>query len=967
MSGGGGRRLSWGMVALVGLIGFFYVWTLVSAKRAWRWGEPQQDFYNQLVDGFLDGQLNLKVEVAPELLRVKDPYDPAQRPPGAGLHDATFYQGKYYIYFGVVPAVVLLLPFTVVTGMDLPLPAAVGVFVFVGFLLSVAAWSDVKRRYFPAAGATIRLACGLALGLASLGPVLLRRPTIYEVAIASAYCFAMGALWCAGRALHAARRRAMWVAGASLCLGLAVGSRPSYVLAAPLAMGPLAWWWWRHGRAKQSSDGVRRSGWLMVLAGAGPLALCGLLLGLYNYLRFGSVSEFGVRYILSGVYESRMTHFSTSYLGFNLQNYFLTVPTWSEWFPFIRPRPWPAGPAGIVPGDGYFGVLTTLPLTWFALVAPAALWWRRKNAAEAPLRVWLASVLCVAVGAAMLLMGFYASATRYQVDFVPALILAGCVGLAATDAMLAKCDRRWLRRMGRCGLVGVALYSAFFGLILSVQSNDEFRGRNYAHYRDVARWFNRLPAWIDRVAVGRQRPLDLAVQFSPGAANGETTVFSTGREATLGRVFIRRSGERRMQLGFEQANGAVRLSRWFESAPTQPHRLRIDFDPFYPFPEHPDYPRWASGSAVAPERRLRIEWDGEGMIDDRISSLMTAPDGAAGREQGAPNSGGSGAVASALVTVRKIRTAEMDAELRDRDCVRLRLRLSSLGASGEPPLVRLGSDGGGLALFVKEAGEHAIQLACRSETRLLWESAPIAVDRAVVHEVVFRLRGLGAEQKSSAGEEWRLECGWNGVIVASTRLPEKTGREGFVRVAKKTSVEVARGAAVAGTIYSREQFANGQDPLLASHGPVRLRVEFPLGRAGQREPLIISGATGRGDFLCVEYMGDTQVRFTFESWGGARVQSAPVSIDFRQPHDVRVRFGGLIQGPEAGPLAVAKESRITVELDGNVVWKEPVDFYAAETDEIYFGSNPIGGTACAPRFTGQLLEVERLREPERER
>lgn len=37
----------------------------------------------------------MKVEVPAALLALKNPYDPAERPPGLGLHDASYYQGKY--------------------------------------------------------------------------------------------------------------------------------------------------------------------------------------------------------------------------------------------------------------------------------------------------------------------------------------------------------------------------------------------------------------------------------------------------------------------------------------------------------------------------------------------------------------------------------------------------------------------------------------------------------------------------------------------------------------------------------------------------------------------------------------------------------------------------------------------------------------------------------------------------------
>src|ERR1051325_11968572 len=86
------------------------VWMGANDATGWKNSYPldqhQPDYYNLLVDGFLDGHLHLKVETnaAGEL-----PY----------LMDASRYGGHYYLYFGAVPAVLLMVPFSCLTGYDL--------------------------------------------------------------------------------------------------------------------------------------------------------------------------------------------------------------------------------------------------------------------------------------------------------------------------------------------------------------------------------------------------------------------------------------------------------------------------------------------------------------------------------------------------------------------------------------------------------------------------------------------------------------------------------------------------------------------------------------------------------------------------------------------------------------------------------------------------------------------------------
>ena len=295
--------------ALLG-VGWFYLWTVRSNDDPWRFGREQRDYYNLLIDGWLDGQLHMKIEPPAALLALPDPYDPWRRPPGLALHDASLYRGRYYLYFGAGPAVTLMLPFRVLTGTDLPLAAAVLIFIGGGFLAGVALLLAIRRRYFPETGAAAAALCVLTLGLAGLGPVLLRRSHMWELPIAAGHCFAMLALGCVWRALHArsVRRRAGWFAVVGLSLALAIASRPTYLVATVLLLLPPLIHLWRN---------ERRVPWREALTAAIPLAVIGALMALHNHARFGDPLQFGQAYQLSSDYEGRIQHFSPRHIGFN--------------------------------------------------------------------------------------------------------------------------------------------------------------------------------------------------------------------------------------------------------------------------------------------------------------------------------------------------------------------------------------------------------------------------------------------------------------------------------------------------------------------------------------------------------------------------------------------------------------------------------------------------------------------------
>ena len=83
------------------------------------------DYMNQyelLTESFLEGHLYIDYDdIDPKLIALDNPYDPESREAAdVSLHwDHAFYNGHYYMYFGVVPVFLLFLPYRLLTGMSL--------------------------------------------------------------------------------------------------------------------------------------------------------------------------------------------------------------------------------------------------------------------------------------------------------------------------------------------------------------------------------------------------------------------------------------------------------------------------------------------------------------------------------------------------------------------------------------------------------------------------------------------------------------------------------------------------------------------------------------------------------------------------------------------------------------------------------------------------------------------------------
>src|SRR5580704_13238715 len=65
-------------------------------------------YYQMLTEAFLSGRTYLSLEPDPRLKALADPWAGAQGVPRA--HDATYYNGKYYLYFGMGPVLSLMAP-----------------------------------------------------------------------------------------------------------------------------------------------------------------------------------------------------------------------------------------------------------------------------------------------------------------------------------------------------------------------------------------------------------------------------------------------------------------------------------------------------------------------------------------------------------------------------------------------------------------------------------------------------------------------------------------------------------------------------------------------------------------------------------------------------------------------------------------------------------------------------------------
>jgi len=577
----GGFRF--GVALLAAAVIGFYFWSLHCVTRL-SVRETAGDYYALQVHGWRKGQLAMDVTPHPDL-RVEYPNRIVQHAPF--LLDASYYQGRYYLYFGPAPALVLLLPYHLLTGWDIPEALAAGIFAAVGFLLSIAWLRLVVRACFPRTGLAAQLTLVAGLGLANIVAAMLVRPLFYELAIASGYAFSQGCLLAVALAVLRPEEALRWLAVASLSAGLAAASRPNLLVGGavllPLTVAGL---WWRGDRSP------RRLIRLLLAAGL-PAALCGAGLLAYNYARFDRAFEFGLNLQLGS--NPGGFGFTAANLWHNLRLYYFNPPVLDWYFPFVGPGaepPRPPGYYGIEEMPGQFPLL--LAGAAAAVIGLARLAGRSEHDGRVTL---LAAGAASAFAANFLLVASSGVRTaRYMVDFQPALLLVIALGLLAGLASA----RRGLRLVARAGLAGLLL-AAGFGVFVSFQIGAAFRTRDPAVYAQVEAAANRIAAAAQRLLAAPAGGQRWTVTFPAAPTERREPLLVAGNASAYDALYVEYLGPGRARLLFEHPPHGIFPGPEFAYPPGGTAELELHLGTTYPPVGHP----WYGTRPVAEQYRLR--------------------------------------------------------------------------------------------------------------------------------------------------------------------------------------------------------------------------------------------------------------------------------------------------------------------------------------------------------------------------
>ena len=957
------------LTLVVGAVSVLLAWTVLGKWEFPSLGPDYDDHYNLLVHGFRKGSLAMDVPVPEALTRIANPWDPANRPAGLRVpSDVSYYNGHFYLYFGVVPAVTLMWPFRAITGVDLPAAYALIAFCTGAFWVLAWLWLRLLRDHFPAAGAVTRCGGVLVLGLAGGLQLLARRASFWEMPIAAGQFYLAASLAATYLALRAARPAA-WLAAAGLCLGLAVGSRPTLAVAGGGLACLVAALGWRDYPAA-GWRGVRRRAVSAALMAGVPLAIVMAGLLAYNHARFGRFTEFGLNYQLTSRYEARAVHFSTAFVRFNWEMYFWRMPRWDRYFPFVRQAVTPPQPTNYYTCEYVFGALTLSPILWLALLLPTWLrpeWRRRPEASSTGLLAFVAALAAVAVATTAVLLCFNTAVARYTADFLPWWLLLGLLGCATAEWWLR--DRRGWRGLAR-GLAGVVmLVTAGLAFLASAQLHGVLRYRNPGAFIALARVFNTPVAWWEARQGVAWGPVEMDVIFPEDPPAVREPLVVAGVAELEGQALIvnyLRPGFIRLEFETPDHLGP-RLGDEIPVEAGHVYHLRYEAGSLYPPAGHPLSARWTPLEAAWHTHWLRVELDGRAVFDGyQIPWEVSPADVRIGRDI---REGREPRFNGILRNVRRTGLPRPLTDTRGGGDITLQLgfptgdlpadsplRVPELEQGRAQPLVTAGRPGRAdlVALQLDGAGRN-FTLRYESWGSGMFASPPVAMPAGRAGTFRIRLGSLLELPEHSPLDVLRdtLVVWVDGRPVWWRRLPAPIGAHPPLTVAGNPIGSNAATRVFRGRIDTWDRLPAPAGWKTGPFAGLDLRL---LDRGTGPEPLLATGVAGAANTLALEWLPEGRARLVYDHWGYGVYQSPEFAWEPGGEHALDIAWPAFAQLDAAKNPAI-QHGRLSVRLDGRELWTQEVPFYVADSATVVVGKNTAGSSVAGPALSSIVVDL----------
>lgn len=324
------------MLKVIWILGVVLLCTLpMGICPMWNGENPgHRNQYELMAESLLKGHLYLNVEVSEELKKLDNPYNPQLRDENEVEFrwDHAYYNKHYYMYFGIVPVILVFLPYRLVMGKALTTFRATQLFTLLIIIGLFWLFEFIRRKFFPKMNEWISMLLWTAFSLASVW-YFVSAPAMYCTAISSAVGMMIWSFYFYFRAVYddiTFNKGILYAIIGAVLGALSFGCRPSIALGNIVAIPLFCIFIKKYN--------VTRKELKKIVCIFIPYVIIGTLLMLYNYVRFDNPLEFGQAYQLTIADQQNYSIFSNMglikiYNG--LHTMFLQSNSMTESFPYI--------------------------------------------------------------------------------------------------------------------------------------------------------------------------------------------------------------------------------------------------------------------------------------------------------------------------------------------------------------------------------------------------------------------------------------------------------------------------------------------------------------------------------------------------------------------------------------------------------------------------------------------------------
>lgn len=293
-------RLQWIIVALFVIIESVLFGRFVMANTAYvdmKWSHHNQ--YQELAQAMAHGHFYLDEEPTDTLKNMENPYDSKARDIAMSkngdtfLWDHAYYDGKYYVYFGVVPELVFYLPYYLITHENFK---TVWGIIICGIIF-IAGISQLIRiiieRWFKKTSFSLYLIITAVVTNSSGLLYIMAHPDFYDMPIIMGMMFVVWGLYFWISALKEDLINGIYLFFGAICMALVAGCRPQLLLISFIAF-PL----FMRSIVKKRLLFSRKT-ILKTISAFVPYVVVAAFIMYYNQSRFGSPFDFGANYNLT--------------------------------------------------------------------------------------------------------------------------------------------------------------------------------------------------------------------------------------------------------------------------------------------------------------------------------------------------------------------------------------------------------------------------------------------------------------------------------------------------------------------------------------------------------------------------------------------------------------------------------------------------------------------------------------------